>query len=64
MTLRAAALASSGFSLESLAVHKREGEAELRGTHSQAELGNDIGLSLIGRAVLRFVLKSVAEAGA
>ena len=38
---------------------ERECEAELRGTHSQAELGNDIGLM---GALLPFVLEVVAGA--
>ena len=61
MTLRAVALASSGFPSNPL--QSREGEAELRGTHSQAELGNDTGLSFIGEAGLRFILKAVHELG-
>ena len=40
-------------------LRERECEAELRGTHSQAELGNDIGLM---GALLPFVLRVVAGA--
>ena len=40
-------------------LRERECEAELRGTHSQAELGNDIGLM---GALLLFVLRVVAGA--
>ena len=40
-------------------MRENECEAELRGTHSQAELGNDIGLM---GALLPFVLRAVAGA--
>ena len=40
-------------------LRERECEAELRGMHSQAELGNDIGLM---GALLPFVLRVVAGA--
>ena len=43
-------------------LRERECEAELRGTHSQAELGNDIDdIGLMG-ALLPFVLRVVAGA--